>query len=229
MGWHEPPVTRTLPPASASLSAIIVSALPNCKWKPQGHVWVPSSQAAPDLLICTVCQKDAAVCTQRNPQTLRFKARESKGTTASSEKLYLNPPEITGRVQGNEALFLPLHSSVRTGMKQGSWTVGKIQGVFILLFFSPPSPQDRTLHSKQAIATLWKDIHTGDLIIAISKKLKLSGCGVRGKMSFLSGEKHHQVLLVEAEKTVCSGPCGQTHNGQQNVVLSQHRHRIERL
>lgn len=83
-------------------------------------MWVPVSQAAPDLLICTVCQKDAAVCTQRNLQTLRFKARESKGTTASSKKLYLNPPEITGRVQGNKALFLLLQSSVRPRMKQGS-------------------------------------------------------------------------------------------------------------
>ena len=136
MGWHEPPVTRTLPPASASLSAIIVSALPNCKWKPQGHVWVPSSQAAPDLLICTVCQKDAAVCTQRNPQTLRFKARESKDTTASSEKLYLNPPEITGRVQGNEALFLPLHSSARTGMKQGKLNCREnSRCIYIIIFF----------------------------------------------------------------------------------------------
>ena len=64
----------------------------------------------------------------------------------------------------------------------------------IVIIFSPPSPQDRTLHSKHVIATLWKDIHTGDLIIAISTKLKLSGCGVRGKMSILSGEKQHQVL-----------------------------------
>ena len=48
-------------------------------------------------------------------------------------------------------------------------------------------------------------------------------------MSVLSDEKHHQVLLVEAEKMVCSGPYGQTHNGRWNVVLSQHHHRSERL